>query len=219
MKILNGYSKIIKENTVITIGNFDGIHKGHQKILKNIVKISKKNNLKSVVITFKPHPNEYFKKNYKPFKLTNEKTKIEEIRKLGIDYLILINFNKSLNLLSPENFVKKIINFKPKFIVVGYNFHFGYKRQGDISLLKKLSKKYLYNLKVINPVIGKSKKIFNSTYIRKQLELGKYDVAKEMLGRNWMIEGKIIKGSGRGKVLGYPTANFVLNEGQKFKPD
>ena len=175
MKILNGYSKIIKENTVITIGNFDGIHKGHQKILKNIVKISKKNNLKSVVITFKPHPNEYFKKNYKPFKLTNEKTKIEEIRKLGIDYLILINFNKSLNLLSPENFVKKIINFKPKFIVVGYNFHFGYKRQGDISLLKKLSKKYLYNLKVINPVIGKSKKIFNSTYIRKQLELGKYD--------------------------------------------
>ena len=212
MKILNGYSKIIKENTVITIGNFDGIHKGHQKILKNIVKISKKNNLKSVVITFKPHPNEYFKKNYKPFKLTNEKTKIEEIRKLGIDYLILINFNKSLNLLSPENFVKKIINFKPKFIVVGYNFHFGYKRQGDISLLKKLSKKYLYNLKVINPVIGKSKKIFNSTYIRKQLELGKYDVAKEMLGRNWMIEGKIIKGSGRGKVLGYPTANFVLND-------
>ena len=211
MKILNGYSKI-KKNTVLTIGNFDGVHKGHQKIIKQAVKLSKKNNLKSVVITFKPHPIEFFKKNSKPFKLTSDLTKAEEIKKLGIDYLIFMRFDKNLNMLPPVNFIKKLINFKPKFIVVGYNFYFGYKRKGNIKLLEKLSTKYLYTLKVIKPVVGKNKKIFNSTFIRKKLEIGKYDIVKEMLGRNWLLDGKIIKGSGRGKKLGYRTANFVLND-------
>ena len=210
MKILSSYAEI-KKNTVITIGNFDGVHKGHQKIIKETVKLSKKNNLKSVVITFKPHPNIFFKKFSKPFQLTNDLTKIEEIRKIGVDYLIFMKFDKKFNKLSPENFVKRLINFKPKFIVVGYNFYFGYKRKGDTNLLKKLSEKYLYKLKVIKPVLGKNKRLFNSTSIRKKLEDGKYDIVKEMLGRNWLVEGKIIKGSGRGKELGYRTANFLLN--------
>ena len=211
MKILNGYSKI-KKNTVLTIGNFDGVHKGHQKIIKQIVKISRKKNLKSAVITFKPHSNDFLKKNCKPFKLTSEETKIEEIKKLGIDYLIFLKFDKNFNKLPPENFVKKLVSFRPKFIVVGYNFRFGFKRKGDLHLLKKLSKKYLYTLKIIKPVINSNKITFNSTFIRKNLELGKYDIAKKMLGRNWLLEGKIIKGDGRGKKLGYPTANFVLND-------
>ena len=96
--------------------------------------------------------------------------------------------------------------------MVGYNFHFGYRRKGDVHLLKKLSKKYLYTLKIIKPVIGKNKRIFNSTFIRKKLESGQYNIAKEMLGRNWLLEGKIVKGSGRGRELGYPTANFVLSD-------
>ena len=210
MKILNGYSKI-KNNTVLTIGNFDGVHKGHQKIIKQAVKISKENNLKSAVVTFKPHPIDFFKKNSKPFKLTSDETKIKEIKKLGVDYLIFIRFNKNINKLSPENFIKKLINFRPKFIVVGYNFHFGYRRKGNTNILKELSKKYLYTLKVIKPVTGKNKRVFNSTFIRKKLKIGEYNLAKEMLGRNWLLEGKIIKGSGRGKELGYPTANFILN--------
>jgi len=212
MKILNGYSKIKKKNTVITIGNFDGVHKGHQKIIQQTVKLSKKNFLKSVVITFKPHPSDFLKKNFKPFKLTNEETKIEEIKKLGIDYLIFLKFNKNFNKLSPEDFVKKLVNFNPKFIVVGYNFRFGFKREGDVNFLQKLSKKYLYTLKIIKPVISSNKTTFNSTFIRKNLELGKYNIAKKMLGRNWLLEGKIIKGRGRGKKLGYPTANFILND-------
>ena len=153
MKVLNGYPKI-KKNTVLTIGNFDGVHKGHQEIIKQIVNISRKKNLKSAMITFKPHPNEFLNKNTKPFKLTSEETKIEEIKKLGIDYLIFLKFNKNFNKLSPEDFVKKLVSFKPKFIVVGYNFRFGFKREGDIYLLKKLSKKYLYTLKIIKPVIS-----------------------------------------------------------------
>ena len=170
MKILNGYSIIKKQNTVLTIGNFDGVHRGHQKIIKQIVKLSKKKNLKSVVITFKPHPSVFLKKNYKPFKLTSEETKIEEIKKLGIDYLIFLKFDKNFNKLSPENFVKKLVNFRPKFIVVGYNFRFGFKRKGDVHLLKKLSRKYLYTLKIIKPVISSNKITFNSTFIRKNLE-------------------------------------------------
>ena len=211
MKVLNGYSKI-KKNTVLTIGNFDGVHKGHQKIIKQAVKISKKEKLKSAVITFKPHPIEFFKKDTKPFRLTNDQTKIEQIKKLGVDYLIFMKFDKKLNKFSPENFVKKLIKFKPKFIVVGYNFHFGYKRKGDINLLKELSYKYSYTLNVIQPVISKNKTVFNSTFIRRKLEAGKYDTVKEMLGRNWSLEGKIIKGSGRGGQTGYRTANFILDE-------
>ena len=211
MKVLNGYSKI-RQNTVLTIGNFDGIHKGHQKIIKQVVELSKKNNLKSAVITFRPHPNDFFKKNSKPFKLLSDTTKIEEIKKLGVDYLIFMKFDKNLNKLSPEGFIKKLIIFKPKFIVVGYNFYFGYRRKGNIDFLKELATKYLYTLKVIKPVIGRNKRVFNSTFIRKKLESGKYDIVKEMLGRNWLLEGKIIKGSGRGIQLGYRTANFVLND-------
>ena len=211
MKILNGYSKI-KKNTVLTIGNFDGVHKGHQKIIKQTIKLSKEKNLKSVVITFKPHPNDFLKKKSKPFKLTNDETKIEEIKKLGTDYLVFFKFNKNFNKLSPKNFIKKLVNFRPKFIIVGYNFRFGFKREGDIHFLKKLSKKYLYTLKVVKPIISSKKITFNSTLIRKNLELGKYNIAKKMLGRNWLLEGKIIKGRGRGKKLGYPTANFILND-------
>ena len=211
MKVLNGYSKI-RQNTVLTIGNFDGIHKGHQKIIKQVVELSKKNNLKSAVITFRPHPNDFFKKNSKPFKLLSDTTKIEEIKKLGVDYLIFMKFDKNLNKLLPESFIKKLIKFKPKFIVVGYNFRFGYMRKGNIDFLKELATKYLYTLKVIKPVIGRNKRVFNSTFIRKKLESGKYDIVKEMLGRNWLLEGKIIKGSGRGIQLGYRTANFVLND-------
>ena len=164
------------------------------------------------MITFKPHPSVFLKKNYKPFKLTSEETKIEEIKKLGIDYLTFLKFDKNFNKLSPESFVKKLVNFRPKFIVVGYNFRFGFKRKGDVHLLKKLSKKYLYTLKIIKPVISSNKITFNSTFIRKNLELGKYNIVKKMLGRNWLLEGKIIKGRGRGKKLGYPTANFILND-------
>ncbi len=211
MKVLNGYSKI-RQNTVLTIGNFDGIHKGHQKIIKKVVELSKKNNLKSIVITFKPHPIEFFKKNSKPFKLLSDATKIEEIKKLGVDHLIFMKFDKNLNKLSPEGFIKKLITFKPKFIVVGYNFYFGYRRKGNIDFLKELAKKYLYTLKVVKPVVGRNKRVFNSTFIRKKLETGEYDIVKEMLGRNWLLEGKIIKGSGRGVKLGYRTANFVLND-------
>ena len=91
-----------------------------------------------------------------------------------------MKFDKNFNKLSPENFVKKLVNFRPKFIVVGYNFRFGFKRKGDVHLLKKLSKKYLYTLKIIKPVISSNKITFNSTFIRKKLESGLYNIAKEM---------------------------------------
>ena len=211
MKILDGYLSL-KKGAVLTIGNFDGIHKGHQKIIKKNVEISKKNNLKSVVITFDPHPKEFFNKNKSSFKLTKKNTKIDEIKKLGVDYLIFKKFNKNFAKLSPEEFIKKISILNQKFIVVGYNFCFGYKRKGNVNLLKKLSKKYLYKLKVISRVLNKNKKIINSTLIRKKIKTGDYNKVKDMLGRNWLLEGKVIRGSGRGKSLGYPTANFFIKD-------
>ena len=188
MKILNGYLNL-KKGTVLTIGNFDGIHKGHQKILKKNVEISKKYNLNSAVITFDPHPNEFFKKNKSPFKLTNKNTKIKEIKKMGINYLIFIKFTKDFTKLSPEKFIKKIIDLNPQFIVVGYNFRFGYKRKGNVNLLQKFSEKYSYKLEVISRVLNKNKKVINSTLIRKKIKTGHYNNVKDMLGRYWLLEG------------------------------
>ena len=216
MKIFNSLHQINKDfkKNSIAIGNFDGVHKGHQKIIKECIKISKKKELNSAIITFKPHPRYFFNKKCKPFKLTSTKTKISEIEKLSPDYLIFLNFNQFLYHLSPEEFIKKILikRFKTKHIVAGYNFRFGYKRKGNVQLLNKLSKKYYYNLSIIKPIISKNGKIYNSSIIRKNLESGHYNKVKEMLGRTWKIDGKVIKGSGRGKNIGYPTANVQLND-------
>ena len=217
MKTLIGYENIItklKKKTSITIGNFDGVHKGHQKIIRECVKVAKKKKLYSIVLTFEPHPKEYFNKQYKPFKLTSITSKIDEIKKLNINYFITLKFNNSLNHLSPENFIKNILikNLKARNIVVGYNFRFGYKRKGNVKLLKNLAKKYDYNLNIVKPVITKDGKICNSTLIRKNLQFGKYEKVKEMLGRSWQINGKVIKGTGRGDNIGYPTANMKLKD-------
>jgi len=216
MKIFNSLHQINKnfKKNSITVGNFDGIHKGHQKIIKKCIKVSKKNKLNSAIVTFKPHPRYFFNKNCKSFKLTSTKTKITVIERLGADYLIFLNFNKFLSQLSPEEFIEKILvnKLNVKHLVTGYNFHFGYKRKGNIKLLKKLSQKYDYNLNIVEPVKSKNGIICNSSTIRKNLESGQYDKVKEMLGRAWQIVGKVIRGSGRGKIIGYPTANIKLKD-------
>ena len=197
------------KNAVIAIGNFDGIHTGHQKVLNQARLKAKKENLKFGVITFEPIPNMFFNKNIKHHRINLIDQKIYYLKKIKLDFLIIINFNKEFSKISANNFVKKILvnKIKSKYIFVSRNFRFGKKRKGNISTLKKFEKKYSYKVIITNP-FQKNKKIISSTLIRKNITKGKVENARRLLGRPWSIEGEVVRGQKRGRKIGFPTCNI-----------
>ena len=199
------------KNSAIAIGNFDGVHKGHQKVFKQAKKYAKKNKINFGVLTFAPLPIMFFKKNIKNYKLVSEKQKFLLFQKYGVDFIINIKFNKIFSKVTAEKFIHNIIfkRISPSLIFVSNNFRFGNKRKGNVSLLKKFSKKYNYQL--INTKALKYKgKIISSTRIRKYLQNGHLDLANTLLSRTWFIEGIVRKGKKLGKKLGFPTCNINI---------
>ena len=198
------------KGAIILIGNFDGLHKGHQKLFNKAKSFKKKLKLKIGVITFDPIPKMFFKQ-LNNYRLSNFDQKIRLLKKNYVDFIINQKFNIRFSKISCHDFIKKILFYKikPKYIFVSDNFRFGYKRAGDIKLLKSLEKDYDY--KIINPSPLKSKKfIISSTLIRKNLEMGNLKKVKKFLGRNWCIEGKVEKGRQLGKKIGFPTCNIDI---------
>ena len=198
------------KGSIILIGNFDGLHRGHQKLFNRAKNFKKKFKLKIGVITFDPIPKMFFKKLHN-YRLSSLGQKIQLLKKNYVDFIINQKFDTRFSKISCHDFVKKVLfnKIKPKYIFVSDNFRFGYKRAGDIKLLKSLEKVYKY--KIINPSPLKSKKfIISSTLIRKNLEIGNLKKVKKFLGRNWCIEGKVEKGRQLGKKIGYPTCNIDI---------
>ncbi|MGA1861940.1 bifunctional riboflavin kinase/FAD synthetase [Deferribacter thermophilus] len=195
--------------TVITIGNFDGVHIGHQTIIKKVLTLAKEFNLKSGVVTFSPHPIKFFNKNIKL--IMTERKKIEIFEKMGVDYYFNLAFNESIANMDPEIFIREFLvkSLKANFIVVGYDYRFGRKRKGDYELLKMLETKYGFTAFKIPPV-KVDDIIVSSSNIRKLLQKGDIELANKMLGRAFSIEGKVVKGDGYGRLLGYPTANLAV---------
>jgi len=214
MKIFNT-SKITKkfQNSALAIGNFDGAHRGHQKVFLNAKNFAKKNKIKFGILTFHPLPIMFFNKNIKNYRLVSEETKLYLLKKYGVDFIIKIKFNKKFSNILAENFIYNIIykKIKPKFVFVSNNFRFGNKRKGNISLLKKFSLKYNYSLKKINP-LKYNGKIISSTRIRRSLQNGSLDLANNLLSRTWFVDGQVIKGKGRGRKLGYRTCNMKIKD-------
>ena len=212
MKIFNNIN--IPKNykiSALAIGNFDGVHKGHQKVIKETKKFAKRKKIKFGVLTFTPLPIMFFYKNVKNFRLASEDQKIELFKKHQVDFVINIKFNKKFSKISAKDFIKKIIYKKmnPQSLSVSNNFRFGRKRKGDVNLLKKFSNKYDYRLLNINP-FQYSGKIVSSTRIRKCLKNGKIDLANKLLSRTWFIEGQVKKGKKIGRKLGYRTCNIEV---------
>ena len=198
------------KGSIILIGNFDGLHRGHQKLFNRARNFKKKFKLKIGVITFDPIPKMFFKKLHN-YRLSNFSQKIQLLKKNYVDFIINQKFDTRFSKISCHDFVKKVLfhKIKPKYIFVSDNFRFGYKRAGDIKLLKSLEKIYKY--KIINPSPLKSKKfIISSTLIRKNLEIGNLKKVKKFLGRNWCIEGRVEKGRQLGKKIGFPTCNIDI---------
>ena len=199
------------KGSIILIGNFDGLHLGHQKLLRLAKIFKKKYSLKIGVLTFEPMPKMFFNKGLKNFRISNQNQKSNYLKKLNVDFLITKTFDKKFSKTKSIDFITKILKKKlnPKFIFVSDNFRFGNKREGDVKQLIKYEK--IYNYKIIKPqplVVGK--KVVSSSLIRNYLQNGKLKIANNLLNRNWSIEGKVQKGRQIGKKIGFPTANIDI---------
>ena len=201
------------QKAVIAIGNFDGIHLGHKKVIQEAKKKAKKNKLPFGIMTFEPVPVMFFDSKVKNHRINSLKQKKSQLKKNKVDFLIIIKFNRNFSSLLPEQFIKKIISNKTKckFLYVSKNFKFGYKRQGTVQTLKKYEKIYNFKSFITKPY-KKNKKIISSTLIRKKISLGKIQGANKLLSREWEIAGKVINGQKRGRKIGFPTCNVKLKD-------
>ena len=208
---LNTKETFKSRNLCLCIGNFDGIHLGHQHVIKKIIKNSQSDNLKSAIMTFVPHPKIYFKKTDGNFNIITNSDKKNFLKSLGVENYIEYKFNKTLSNLDAVDFIEKILvkQLSVKKIVVGKDFRFGKDRKGDTVLLKKLSSKHKYKLSIIGHVKNKKTNLkFSSSTIRKNINEGLFEKVSQALGRNWFIQGKIIKGSQKARLINFPTANM-----------
>ncbi len=211
--------KKLHRGSIILIGNFDGLHLGHQKLFKLAQSYKKKYNLKIGVVNFNPMPKMFFNKKLKNFRLSNINQKIKLLNILKVDFVITKKFDKKFSKTKALNFISKILNKKlgSKFIFVSNNFRFGNKREGNVKLLKKYEQ--LFNYKVVKPEpLIKSKKIVSSSLIRNFLEKGLLDKANNLLKRNWAIQGVVKKGRQVGKKIGFPTCNIDIGDYVLAKP-
>ena len=199
-------------NGVIAIGNFDGLHLGHLKVINEAKVKAKKLNLPFGVMTFEPIPVMFFNKKLKNHRINSLEQKKNLLKKLKLDFLIVIKFNKYFSSLTAEDFIKKIIykKIKCKYLYVSRNFKFGHKRRGNIKTLKKFEKLFDYK-RVITKPYKKNNKIISSTIIRKKIRAGKIEEINKLLNRVWSVEGKVIKGQKRGRKIGFPTCNLKLD--------
>jgi riboflavin kinase/FMN adenylyltransferase len=214
MKIFNwqvSEQKLKIDPSFAAIGNFDGVHLGHLEVFYQAKKLSKKFNLPLSVLTFNPHPRNFFSKNTDFFLLQKLSDKTQSLEDNNIDFLINLKFNELLAELTPEQFVQKVLSesLSLKHIFVGKDFKFGKNRQGDINLLKILCSKYNIGLSSVN-LKNHGGNSISSTKIRENLKLGKIEKANKLLGRPYMISGLVIEGDKRGRQINFPTANISL---------
>ena len=220
MKLYNSFNiKKKHKNSIILIGNFDGIHLGHQKLFKLAKVYKKKYSFKIGVLTFEPMPKMFFNPNLKNFRLSNLNQKIENLSKLNVDFVIIKKFDRKFSKTKSISFIKETLGKKinPKFIFVSNNFRFGNKREGDVKQLMKYENLCNYKIVKPQPLVIK-KRMISSSLLRKYLQSGKLNHVNKLLNRNWSIEGKIQKGRQLGTKIGFPTANLDINNYILAKP-
>lgn len=201
----------VKES-VVTIGNFDGLHMGHQVLLKKAIEYAKANNVTSIVFTFKNHPVNYFRPDSIKNIITNEE-KVKILKSMGVDYVINILFDEYMTKISGYDFVKEILldTLGAKKIIVGHDFTFARNKEGNIKLLQELSTQYGFSLEIVNPIKLDDVRI-SSTYIRKLISDGNVEDVYKYLGRNYKLSGEVIHSKKLGRTIGFPTANISINE-------
>lgn len=215
MKIIHGLENISEkdQNQIVILGFFDGIHKGHQSLIQEAEKISSTlNDSPSLLLyTFNRHPLEIVKPEQAPFLLTTLEEKIELLEKRQIDLLLIGDFNEEISKLPPEFFLENIVSkkLKPQYVVTGFNYRYGKNHKGNVETLSKEGKTLGFPVSVVSAVMIDGEPV-SSTRIRTLLTSGSVEKAAELLGRNYSISGIVTRGEGRGKTLGFPTANLQI---------
>lgn len=205
------------EKAIITIGTFDGVHKGHQQVIDAMREESKKNNGESVIITFHPHPRKIVEKNSSLQLINTLEEKISLLNKQEIDHLVVVPFTEAFASQTAEEYVADFLinKFHPEIIIIGYDHHFGKDRKGNFELLEKNSAQYNYRLIEIPEHVLK-KIAISSTRIRNAIKNSEVEVANNLLGYSFFFEGTVIHGDKIGQKLGYPTANLVYADTDKI---
>lgn len=213
-KIIRGFYNLPSspKGCVATIGNFDGVHLGHQAVLTQLAMKGEMLGLPAVVITFEPQPNEFFSPEKAPARLSRFREKVEMLRCYSIQQLCVLRFNQKLAQMSAQDFIKKLIvnGLNIKYLVVGDDFKFGKDRQGDFTMLQEAGKKYGFQVVNMHTFSVESKRV-SSTRIRQALLAGDLDAAEQLLGRPYRMSGRVAHGDKRGRTMGFPTANIHLH--------
>ncbi|MBA3660367.1 MAG: bifunctional riboflavin kinase/FAD synthetase [Gammaproteobacteria bacterium] len=197
---------------IVTIGNFDGVHLGHQALLEKVLTTAKTSQIPSVVLTFEPHPFEFFQHN--PFsipRLTRLREKYILMQRLGIDNLVILRFNQLLAKRSPDGFIRDLFTaLAPRQIIVGDDFRFGYQRKGDFGLLKQMGETLGFEVSAMPTTLLDNERV-SSTRVRKALAIDDLKLAQRLLGRPYSMIGRVVRGDGQGRAWGFPTANLFLH--------
>lgn len=220
MKIIKDLTEIERDGkSVITLGTFDGLHLAHQKIVQEVINRSRQIDGRNFLLTFEPHPRKVIpgRNDVKLLSTLEEKTVVLE--KLGLENLFVINFTTEFSKQSPEDFVKKYLvdGIGLTEIIIGYDHHFGKGRDGNFKLLEDMGRKYNFSVTLI-PEFSVDEETVSSTKIRNALLEGNVVKANKMLGRLYSFKGKIVRGDGRGRQLGFPTANISVSDEDKLIP-
>jgi riboflavin kinase / FMN adenylyltransferase len=195
--------------SVVTIGEFDGVHRGHQRIIARAAQIGRERNLPVVVITFDPHPDEVIRPGSHPPFLSSARRRAELLAGLGADAVCVLPFTLEFSRLDPDEFVRAVLveRFHAAVVVEGEDFRFGHKAAGDVQLLAKLGEKYEFTTEGM-PLLDADGATISSTSIRQMLAAGDVAAAAQALGRSHRVEGVVVRGHQRGRALGFPTANL-----------
>jgi len=215
MKLIKGLKEIPSppDDCVVAIGNFDGVHLGHQKILQTLLQDANQNNLYPLLLTFHPHPAKVLTKRKIELLQTLEQ-RLHEIKKAGVQMVVVLLFDQDFALITAEDFIRTIVlqKLKAKKVIVGDNFRFGKDRAGDVTKLHEFASQYGFTVQAIPPVTLQGS-VVSSSLIRSLLRKGDIEKANTLIGRPYEIEGTVVRGKSRGKRLGFPTANIhTLNE-------
>ena len=221
MKVFTTIPNYPSENkSIVTIGTFDGVHLGHRVVLRRMGEIAKKTKGKSVLLTFFPHPRYVLHKDNQDMKLiTTLQEKQDLLNQTGLDNLVIHEFTKKFSRIKPVNFVRDILveQLNVHTLVIGYDHHFGRNREGSIQELTTLADLYDFNIEKIDPQYFEDVTV-SSSKIRKLIEKGEMVKAKQYLGYEFMLNGKVIKGNSLGKTINFPTANIVVENKWKILP-
>ncbi|HYD32894.1 MAG TPA: bifunctional riboflavin kinase/FAD synthetase [Azospirillaceae bacterium] len=216
MRLFRHYTELPDDarGAVAAIGNFDGVHRGHRAVIGEAARLARAAGAPLAAITFEPHPRSVFRPDDPPFRLTPLRIKARHMEELGVDLLFVIHFDSTFRHKSAADFVREVIveGLGLRHVVVGYDFLFGHRRQGDAPFLEAQGRALGFRVTAVGPVMDPQDGVFSSTRVRNALLAGRSGEAARLLGHWWEVEGRVEHGDARGRTIGYPTANLELGE-------